>query len=88
MLTSSPRLQRSSLGPGRDAERVRHVDVEAAWSLPLDQCVADRRDAVVDREHPQLVAVAGEHVARHELDQVVLVRETPEDAPQRAEQVA
>ena len=42
---------------------------------------------MVDRKRPELVAAAPKDVARPELDELALVRQAPEDAPQRPEEV-
>ena len=81
-------LERAALGPVRDAERVGGLDVEPARPVVLDERVADRRDAVRDREGDEAVVAAVERVARGELDELVRVGEPAEDPAQRAEQLA
>ena len=81
-------LQRAALGPVRDAERLGRLDVEAAGPLVLDERVADRRDAVLDREDEDAVAVALERLARAQLVDLDRVAELAEDAPERAVEVA
>ena len=51
-------LQSAALGARRDAERLGLLDVEAAGPLVLDERVADRGHAVVDREGEDPVLVA------------------------------
>ena len=53
----------------------------------LDERIADRRDAVVDGERHEAVAVAVERVAGLELHELVRIREPAEDAPQRCEEL-
>ena len=67
VLTVSPRCEAAEVGAGRDAELLRALRVEAAGALVLDQRVADRAPAVVDRERGDPVAVAVELVVRLQL---------------------
>ena len=81
-------LQLPALGAVGHAERIGGLDVEPARPLVLDERVADRGNAVLDREDEQLVAVALERRARAQLLQLEPVRQPPEDAAQVAEEVA
>ena len=81
-------LERPAQGAVRDAQRLRRLDVEAAGARLLDEGVADRGHAVRDGERDDRVAVAVERVPRTQLDEVERVGQLPEDAPQRAEEVA
>ena len=83
----SPPWSNPTLPAGRDAERVRGVDVEAAGPLVLDERVADRGDAVIDGERLDAVLAALERLPRLELDELERVREPPEERPQLREQV-
>src|SRR5262249_20083985 len=80
-------LEQPALRTGRDAERVRGRDVEAARAVVLDERVADGRDAVRDLERLDPVVAALEDLAGPQLDELVLVGELPEDPAERAEQV-
>ena len=80
-VTLSPRWSTPRSGPG-DPERIGGLDVEPSRPRRLDQRVAERGDAVLDRERRQHVLLAVERVARLELDERVVVGELPEDPPQ------
>ena len=80
-------LEPPALRPVRDAELVRDLHVEAARPLVLDERVAERRHAVVDRERLERVAAPLEPRARVELDRLHRVRQPAEDcggAPRRS----
>jgi hypothetical protein len=81
-------LQSPALRPGRHAERIRRLDVEAPGARRLHERVADGGNAVVDGKGAELVAVTRDDVPRPELDERVLVREPAEDAAQRGEELA
>lgn len=76
-------LERAPRRAVGDAEPVGRGRVEAAGPLVLDEGVADRRDAVVEREGAQLVAVAAQAVAGLQLDELHRVGEAPVDRAQR-----
>ena len=83
-----PPLESAALGPGRDAEAIRDLDVEASGPVVLDEGVAERGVPVAGRKREQPVVVALEHVARRELDELVRIRESAEDPSERAHQLA
>ncbi len=83
-----PVLERTPLGPERDAEGIGLRVVEAARALFLDERVPDRRDAVVDREHADLVAVVRDPVAAPDLDELDRVGEPAEHPPERVVELA
>jgi hypothetical protein len=72
-------LERAAFRPGRDAERIGLLDVEAARSRMLEQGVTDRGDAVGNREGDEVVVAALEDVTRAQLVQVHRIGELPED---------
>jgi hypothetical protein len=80
-------LQPAEERPLRDAERLRRVEVEAARTRALHQAVPVRPDAVLDREGEDAVVGSLEHVSGHELTQLHVVRELPEDPPENREEV-
>src|SRR5262245_34553169 len=73
-------LEDSALAPRRDTEAVRDLDIEATRSFVLDECVADRGNAVFDGEGLDAIADAVEAVPRPDLDRCDRVRQTSEDA--------
>ena len=66
-----------------NAQTVGDLDVEAAGPALLDQRIAEPRDAVVDAERLDGIAVSLEPVSGRELDEVELVGELAEDTPER-----
>jgi putative nucleotidyltransferase with HDIG domain len=80
-------LQPPEQRPLRHAERPGGLDVEAAGPLGLGERIAVRVHAVLDLESPDPVVAPVELVAGAELDEVEVVRQLPEDAPQSAEEV-
>lgn len=82
-----PALEPSEERPGRNAQRARRLDVEAARPRLLHERVAVRGHPVVDAEDDEPVAVPLERVAVAELDEVEPVGQLPEDAPERREEL-
>src|SRR6476619_3163183 len=68
-------LKGAALWPGRDAERVGLVNVEAARPGVLDERVPDRRDAVGNAKGDEVVVASLEDVAGAQLGQVHRVTE-------------
>jgi hypothetical protein len=63
-------LQGAALRPGGNSERVRRLDVEAAWAGIFDEHVADGRGGVLDGDRVDAVMIALENVARAHLDEL------------------
>ena len=78
-VTSSPACSAPARRAVRDAERVGGRDVEPAGPLGLDERVAERLGAVLDRESLDRVVVALERLPGLELDERERVREPPEE---------
>src|SRR5581483_1765747 len=72
-------LQRTALGAGRHPERICRRHVEPAGANVLVDRVPDGRDAVVDREDEDPVAVALERLAGPDLPYLERIRELAED---------
>ena len=72
-------LEDPPLGARRHAERVGRGDVEASRPLVLDERVAERRDAVVEREGLDPVLAALELLARLELHERERIRQPAEE---------
>ncbi len=81
-------LKHAALRPVRHAEPVSGADVEAARALGLDERIADGRNPVIDREDLETVVAAIERRAGLQLDQLERVRQAPEHAPERGEEIA
>src|SRR5581483_6465280 len=80
-------LEDPAFATGRNAERVGRLDVEAARAVVLDERVAERRDAVVERERVDAVLAALELLAHVELDEGEPVRQPAEERAQPREQL-
>ena len=80
-------LQQAALPTVRNSQPVRLLDVEPPRPLVLHEPVSDGVDVVVDLEAVDDVAVPLEPSSRLELDELYGVRESPEDPPQRDEQL-
>jgi hypothetical protein len=80
-------LERAEERPGGNAERGRRLDVEAARPSALDYGVADRGAPMVDAERDDPILAAIELVSGTELHELVAVREFPEDASERFEEL-
>ena len=74
-------LECAACRPVRHVEGGGRVDVETPGALRLDECVPDRRHAVIDRERAQLVSILLEDRSGLELDGVDRICEAAEDAP-------
>jgi len=81
-------LESASRRPVRNAETIGYLDVEAAGPRFLEECVADRSDAVVDGKCLDHVRIAFHAVARAKLDQLERIRKPSEDPAERSDQVA
>ena len=87
-VTASPRWSAPRSGPIGIPSAGCRVRVEAAGPLCLHQRIADRGHAVVDGERDEAVVAAVTGLAGGDLDEAQRVREPPEDAAQRIEEVA
>jgi hypothetical protein len=81
-------LEASALGTVGNAERRGRLDVETTGTLVLDDCVADRGDAVFDREGLYAIAAALEDRVGFEFRRLDGVREPADDALQPGKQVS
>ena len=79
-VTDSPRWSAPRSGPNGTPSASAASRVELAGPVGLVDGVADRRDAVVNREDEDPVAVALERLARAHLDRLERVREPAEHA--------
>ena len=77
-------LQRGEGGAFGHAELLRHLGVEAARSVLLDQCVAVGARAVLDLEGPHRISVVSDRVPGCQLHQAQLVAEPPDQRPKIA----
>jgi hypothetical protein len=80
-------LQTAKQGSLGNAEACRGLDVEPTGSRALDEGVAVGGDAVLDVKHADGVVAAVQRLARPQLDELELVRELPEHAPESPEEV-
>ena len=81
-----PALQAPEVRPLRHAERARRGGVEAARPVVLDERVAVRRHAVLDREGGDEIAVEADLLVRLELDELERVARAPDHGAHRLEQ--
>src|SRR5919199_2695287 len=80
-------LEAAEERPSRDAQAACPVEVEAARARVLDEAVAVRRDAVLDREGEDPVIRPLDPLARTKLSELDVVGQLPEDPAQDAEEV-
>ena len=87
-LTVSPRCRRPKSGPSVTPERPRGLDVEAPRPVVLDERVAVRLDAVVDRERRDQERAEADLLVGLELGELERVAGPADHRPHRPEQRA